>query len=74
MLTKKPKYKLIEESYNKQLKDELDEKLAKVNEEKKFMKKPMDFDEIREFGIKVAQDRENLKETKRAEDETELKK
>lgn len=54
MLTKKPKYKLIEESYNKQLKDELDEKLAKVNEEKKFMKTPMDFDEIREFGIKVA--------------------
>jgi hypothetical protein len=36
------------------LKDELDEKLAKVNEEKKFMKTPMDFDEIREFGIKVA--------------------
>ena len=38
------------------------------------MKKPMDFDEIREFGIKVALDRENLKETKRAEDETEIKK
>jgi hypothetical protein len=34
----------------------------------------MDFNEIREHGIKVALDRENLKETKRAEDETESKK
>lgn len=31
----------------------MNEKLAKVNEEKKYMKQPMDFDEIKEFGLKV---------------------
>lgn len=74
MLTKKPKYKLIEEEYNKKKDDELRAQIKKLNEDKKYMKQPMDFDEIKEFGLKVMQDRENLQETKREADNSDDKK
>ena len=36
-----------------------------MNEEKKVMKKPMDFDELREFAVKFEQDRQKIQNDKK---------
>ena len=52
ILSKKPKYKQIEENFSKLTQDELAAKRAKLAEEKKDLRKPMDFEELKEFGAK----------------------
>lgn len=65
ILNKKPKFKLIEENYSKVTQDELQEKIDKMNEEKSNLKKPMDFEELKDFAAKFEIDKIKIQEDKK---------